>query len=979
MKNILRISLILLAVSCYNKVPQQTAIAKNTEQRFAYETVEGDPLKTRIYTLENGFKVYMSVSKEKPRIQTYISVNAGSKNDPSDATGLAHYLEHMLFKGTTHMGTINYEKEKVLLDQIETQFEVYRATGDSIKRKNIYHTIDSLSFEASKYVIPNEYDRLVSQLGATGTNAFTMTDQTSYVNNIPSNQLNNWLKLEYERFEYPVFRLFHTELEAVYEEKNIGLDNDDRQAYEALLKNLFLNHPYGTQTAIGTIEHLKNPSLKKIKEFYDTYYVPNNMALIMVGDFDMDEAIKEINNTMGKLTSKEVPVFHYQPEDAITTARKVDVLGADGEYMMMAYAFHAQPFTKESYILTLIDLILSNAYAGLIDINLNQTQKVAQAGTYLLNYNDYVTHVLYAVPTQNQSLEQTQELLFEQLEKLKAGEFADWLIPAIVKNLRYENIKTAESMDGRARMLLQAFNTKVPYNKVVFEVDEIAKITKADIVDFCKKNYSKNGAVLLYKKTTTEKNNAKVQKPAITPIQVELNREKTSELAKEIAASIPAPISPEFVDFNKEIKITKNSNGSELWYVQNKDNQMFNINIHYNFGSYENPLLESAIEYLENLGTSKKSNGELHEDFYKIACNYSFGVSAHETNINISGLAESMPEALALIQSIFNDAQADENVLQGLKMKMLKQRNDEKLNKETILWKAMSAYVLYGKDSPWLNRAKPKEIKEFTSEQLLAEIKKLWNTKNELCYYGPEINAAQNNALTTLFPSVLNNGPAPKIFNKKEMQANEYYIVDYNMQQALIGIYTRGKTFDQKLTPSISIFNEYFGGDMSSITFQEIREAKALAYSVGGSYNEPYYREEPFTFWGSIGTQADKMPEALVSMDSLIRTLPYSPKVWETATTSLRQNIETGRIIKTGFFGSYRNNLRLGYNYDRRKDMYDALNTLTFKDIEAFQTANLRDRKFAYLILGNTKNLNMKWLQQQGAVKVLSLEEIFGY
>jgi predicted Zn-dependent peptidase len=978
MKNILRLSFIfLLAVSCFNKVPKQAAITQDIEKKFAYETVEGDPLKTRIYTLDNGFKVYMSVNKDKPRIQTYISVNAGSKNDPADATGLAHYLEHMLFKGSTHMGTINFEKEKVLLDQIENQYEVYRSTTDSLKRKNIYHMIDSLSYEASKYAIPNEYDRLISQMGATGTNAFTMSDQTSYVNNIPSNQLSNWLKLEYERFEYPVFRLFHTELEAVYEEKNIGLDSDDRQAYEALLHSLFLKHPYGTQTNIGTIEHLKNPSLKKIKEFYNTYYVPNNMALVMVGDFDMDAAIKEIDKTMGKLASKEIPAFHFEPEDAITAARKTDVLGADGEYVMMAYPFNAQPFTKDAYILTLIDRILNNAYAGLIDINLNQTQKVTQAGTYLLNYNDYTAHVLYAVPTQNQSLEQAQELLFEQLEKLKKGDFADWLIPAIVKNLRYENIQAAESMDGRARMLLQAFNTKVSYNKVVNEVDEIAKISKADIIAFCERNYSKNGAVLVYKKTSTEKSNAKVQKPIITPIQ--LNRENTSEFAKEIALSKVAPIAPVFVDFSKEIKITKNNNGSELWYVQNKDNQMFNINIHYDFGTYENPLLESAIEYLENLGTSKKSNGELHEDFYKIACEYSFGVSAHETNINVSGLVESMPEALAMIQSIFTDAVADENALQGLKMKMLKQRSDEKLNKETILWKAMSAYVLYGKDSPWLSRANPTQIKEFTSEQLLAEVKKLWNTKNELCYYGPEISSTQSNSLNGLFAATLNDAPAPKIFNKKEMMANEYYIVDYNMQQAIIGIYTKGKTFDPKLTPAISIFNEYFGGDMSSITFQEIREAKALAYSVGGSYNEPYYKQEPFTFWGSIGTQADKMPEALLSLDTITRKLPYSPKVWETATTSLRQNIETGRIMKTGFFGSYRNNLRLGYNNDRRKDLYTALNTLTFKDIEAFQMANLKDQKFAYLILGNTKTLNMKWLQKQGTVKVLTLEEIFGY
>ena len=896
MKYFIRLTLLIfIAFSCYNKAPKQQAITQNNQKRFAYETVEGDPIQTRIYTLDNGFKVYLSVNKDKPRIQTYISVNAGSKNDPADATGLAHYLEHMLFKGSTHMGTINYEKEKVLLDAIENQFETYRQTSDSLKRKAIYHLIDSLSYEASKYAVPNEYDRLVAQIGANGTNAFTMADATTYVNNIPSNQLSNWLKIEYERFQYPVFRLFHTELEAVYEEKNIGLDNDVRQAYERILHDLFLKHPYGTQTNIGTIEHLKNPSLKKIKEFYNTYYVPNNMALVMAGDFNPDSAIIEINKTFGNLDSKVIPQFSYEQEDPMTAPRSSTVYGADGEFLMMGYPLNIKPFTKDAYMLTMVDRILNNAYAGLIDVNLNQQQKVAEAGTYLIDNNDYAAHIFYAYPTQNQSLEQTQELLFEQIEKLKKGEFPNWLISAIVKNLKLENQQHAESIDGRARIMLSAFNRKVAYDKVVKENEEIEKITKEEVVAFCQRTYSRN-CVSVFKKTSTEKGKLKVQKPAITPIQI--NRENISEFAKEMAKSNPAAIAPVYANFSKEFSINPLRNGGEIWYKQNKENNLFSLSIHYNFGSYENPLLETAINYLENLGTSKMTNAEIHEAFYKIACNYSFSVQPHETHIKISGLSESMPEALNLIKVIFNDAQIDEEALKRLKMKMLKIRNDEKLNKDAILWKAMAGYVLYGNNSPWLNRPKPKEIEALKANDLLQEINKLWSYKNEVCYYGDKELNSLTKLITPLFPTKLVEGLPKKIFNKKEMTKNEYYIVDYNMQQASIGIYTRSNTYDPSIAPLVQIFNEYFGGDMSSITFQEIREAKALAYGVGGSYNEPYFKEEPYTFWGMIGTQADKMKEALLSMDTIIRKVPYSEEVWNTANRSIMQNIETGRITK---------------------------------------------------------------------------------
>ena len=260
----------------------------------SYETVPGDPLNTRIYTLDNGLKVYMTVNKDEPRIQTYIAVRVGGKNDPAETTGLAHYFEHLMFKGTTHFGTQNYEAEKPLLDQIEQQFEVYRTTTDSLQRRAIYATIDSLSQEASKYAIPNEYDKLMAAIGATGTNAYTSYDVTCYTENIPSNEVDNWARIQADRFKNCVIRGFHTELETVYEEYNMSLTNDMRKVIESSFASLFPHHPYGTQTILGTQEHLKNPSITNIKNYYKQWYVPNNMAICLSGDLDPEQTIATI-------------------------------------------------------------------------------------------------------------------------------------------------------------------------------------------------------------------------------------------------------------------------------------------------------------------------------------------------------------------------------------------------------------------------------------------------------------------------------------------------------------------------------------------------------------------------------------------------------------------------------------------------------------------------------------------------------------
>ena len=289
----------LLKLSCLSLFLALVMSSCSSQKKYSYETVPNDPLKARIYTLDNGLKVYLTVNKETPRIQTFIAVRVGGKNDPAETTGLAHYFEHLMFKGTDKYGTQDYAAEKPLLDQIEQQFEIYRQTTDEAERKAIYHTIDSLSYEASKYAIPNEYDKLMAAIGSSGSNAYTWYDQTVYQEDIPSNQIENWAKIQADRFENNVIRGFHTELEAVYEEKNMSLTRDNSKVQEAIFSSLFPKHPYGTQTVLGTQENLKNPSITNIKNYYKQWYVPNNMAICMSGDLDPDETIALIDKYFG--------------------------------------------------------------------------------------------------------------------------------------------------------------------------------------------------------------------------------------------------------------------------------------------------------------------------------------------------------------------------------------------------------------------------------------------------------------------------------------------------------------------------------------------------------------------------------------------------------------------------------------------------------------------------------------------------------
>ncbi|MCC7299195.1 MAG: insulinase family protein, partial [Bacteroidia bacterium] len=417
----------------------QQRIASYSEEKTEKWTVRiyaNDPLNVREYTLNNGMKVITSVNKAQPRINSMITVKTGSKNDPADHTGLAHYLEHMLFKGTNLYGSADWEKEKVYLEQIDALYEAYNHSTDEAKRKDIYHQIDSVSQLAAKFSIANEYDKMCQAMGASGTNAFTSNEMTVYVNDFPSNMLHKWVELEAERYRNPVLRLFHTELEAVYEEKNISLDNDNSKVWEQLYAKLFAEHNYGQQTTIGTIEHLKNPSLVAIRNYFNQYYVPNNMAVILSGDFDPDIAADAIAEHFKYMVAKEMPKYTFKPEMIHASPQTIEIKGPDAEFVTIGYRLPGVNSNsgRDIRAARLIDLLLSNSSAGLIDLNRVKKQTVLSAYSYVDVMKDYSVFVLTGKPKAGQTLEEVRDLLVEQMQMIIDGKFDEEQMKAIILN-----------------------------------------------------------------------------------------------------------------------------------------------------------------------------------------------------------------------------------------------------------------------------------------------------------------------------------------------------------------------------------------------------------------------------------------------------------------------------------------------------------------------------------------------------------------
>ena len=947
--------------------------------KYSYESVSGDPLKARIYTLDNGLKVYMTVNKETPRIQTYIAVRVGGKNDPAETTGLAHYFEHLMFKGTQQFGTQNYELEEPLLNQIEQQFEVYRKTTDEAERKAIYHVIDSLSYEASKLAIPNEYDKLMAAIGANGTNAYTSFDVTCYIENIPSNQVENWAKIQADRFENNVIRGFHTELETVYEEKNMSLTRDSRKLQEAMLAALFPNHPYGTQTVLGTQDHLKNPSITNIKNYYKTWYVPNNMAICLSGDFNPDEMIATIDKYFGHLQpNPNLPVLKMQEETEISEPIIREVWGLDAETVALAWRFPGAS-SKEYELLTVLSQVLYNGQAGLLDLNLNQQQKTLRAMSGAMSLSDYSIFLMQGYPKQGQTLDEVKDLLLAEMKKLRDGEFDEALLKGTLNTLKLHMQKQLEENNSRADMFVESFVNGTEWADEVTAIDRLSKFTKEDIVAFANKYLKDTNLAVLYKRQGADPNEKKIAKPQITPIV--MNRDTVSNFLKDIQQSVVTPIEPQFLDYSKDLAKLETGKGIPVLYKKNELNDIFELTYLFEMGNRHDKALGTAVDYLEYLGTSDMTPEEVKAQFHQLGCSFSVTTGGERTRISLSGLNENLPQAMVLLEKLLADAQVNKAAYDGMVNNILKSRTNAKFN-QSQNFSRLTLYAQWGPNNNATNLLSAAELKGMNAQELVDRVHNLNGYKHRIVYYGP---SNESDVLALLdkehrTPDTLKDIPAGVEYKQQITGDTKVFLAPYKAKQIYMSqISNRGENFNLAIEPARQLYVEYFGGGMNSIVFQEMRESRGLAYSAGATLAKPGKLDQNYIFRSQIATQNDKMVDAIRTFNDIINNMPESEAAFKLAKEGMIARLRTERITKESVIWAYIGDQEMGLDVDTRAQLYDEIQKMTLKDVVDFQQKWVKDRTYYYAILGDKNELDMNALKKLGTVIELTTEDIFGY
>ena len=945
-----------------------------------FELIPNDPMQVHQCTLSNGLKLFFSVNKEEPRIATEIAVRAGSKHDPETSTGLAHYFEHMMFKGTDRIGTLDWEAEKKLLDQIEMLFEKHRNTSDADEKRKIYLEIDRVSAEAAKFATANEYDKLLGAMGAKGTNAYTWVEQTVYLNDIPSNELERWFQVESERFRRPVLRLFHTELETVFEEFNISQDKDFRKVSKSMLETLMPTHPYGTQTTLGKGEHLKNPSQKAIYQFFDQHYVPNNMGITLCGDFDVHEAKTLAEKYFGAYEPKPVPPFTFEPQPELQSRIEKTVYGEENEWIELAWRLPGAGHPDHA-ALTLLSLVLYNEVAGLIDAELVQTQKLLTGYAYIRTHEDYSMLIMYGKPREGQSLVEVETLLMEQIEAVHGGKFENWLIEGAAKLFKVEELKRLKSNSHRAAAITLMFVLGRPWSEMVSFLETLTKITKTDIVRVAQTWVKKDNYVALQKLHGKDPSVMKVEKPPITPIQV--NRDELSQFAKDILKEESPDIMPIWPDFKQIIKTANLNKGIKLHCVTESHEQIGTLEWIWPVGKlYDNrlPLLQSYLNYL---GTDTLTAAEIKQQFFRLGIQMEIKVTDNRTILRLKGLDTSMHQAIAFVSDLLHHLKPNNEALVNLKADVRTSRENRKKNKDHILRSGMKPFAMHGKEvidrlvipNDALDAIKPGD--------LISLLHHVTGMQHDLHYHGPQKLSAIKKALATGYkPTSELLSPKPKVKKLTELKTakNKVIFVHFPMVQVEMLQISKGSPRMNKEEYLMERwFNNYFGTSMSSVVFQEIREARAMAYQTYAMAASPGYPDKAHYFYTFVGTQPDKMDEAIQVMSDLVENMPVNVELIEQAKQNSIKVLNANRMPLSSAFWRRDAIHTAGWKEEPLKLVLDHIKQAKQVDLETYHKKYIRGRKSTWLILGDRANVDFKALRKLGKVQELSIEEVLGY
>lgn len=927
--------------------------------------------------LHNGFTVWLNVDHSQPKVYGAVVVKAGAKDCPN--TGIAHYFEHLMFKGTDKIGTVNYEKEKPWLDSISHQYDLLAATSDAARRQAIQKHINALSVRAADYAIPNEFENLITRFGGTGLNAYTSFDETVFHNTFSPQYLPQWCELYAERFLSPVFRLFQGELETVYEEKNMYADNMLVQAAEAAQRYALAGTSYAYPIT-GATDSLKNPRLSEMMRFFHRYYVAGNMGLILSGDLRTDSIVPLLERTFGRLPMGEAPqtpkavLRDFRGSKPLKLKLPIPVVKAEG------YAFLApQEGSRDEAPFQVMMTMLSNpSHTGLLD-SLDNAGKVmaAMAGNYY--FKDFGAFGFGFVPNLPfGSKKKASRLCWQAIDRLRTGQFTDAQLQAVKRSLQRQKLLSLETISGRSSAMINAFSHGFSWQDVLGQAKRVNSVTHDDVVRVARTYF--NDDSLVVKKAFGRYHKEKVAQPGYKPVHAPHAGEQ-SAYAKQLEAQPVDSVAPKLVDFKHDVAERSLRPLVRLYGVRNPDNEIFSLQLCYRRGSASDHHIEILGDYLNRVGTVSMSRQQLGRALQQLGATLSVSADADNVKVTLMGFDSQFVPALRLLRSFLDSAAVDDAKLRVCR-KELKLDRRSFLKENANIADAVYQKVAFGDSSSFLTRLTVKEARRIKASDLVELFREVQRSQLDMIYTGTLPVDSVIRLVETALPLNRVSRPwCPGLHTLQSVSVPTVYVYDNPLaRQTIVGSYQQvGALPTEAQRVPFHLWGTYFGGSMSSVLFQDIREFRSYAYYAYGRWLQPdllVHPQSPCAYVTRLGCQSDKTMAALGVLDSVLRDMPVREGNIRAARQGLVNVINNGYPVFRSLGGFVAACRLKGYTHDPDSATLSLLPALGIEDVTRFYRAHVQTAPASYIIVGDKRQLDIEQLRRYGRVVFLQKHDI---
>lgn len=945
------------------------------------------------YKLDNGLTVYLWEDHSMTNVLGQVVTLVGSIDEPEDYTGLAHYLEHMMFKGTEKISALDWEKEKPLYNDIVALYDKLNVETDVEKRNEYIKQINEKSIEAAKYFTTDEFSNLTQSYGGMGLNANTSPDRTVYFNEFSAETMAKWMDLNSERLINPVFRSFQAELENVFEEYNMYQDNKNMNMYNFISEKIYAGTPYARNT-IGYPEHLKNPSLSALIKFYNTWYVPNNMALILVGNFDSEVAKPMIAEKFGRLVPAELPerVTYNDTDFSGKQVYKAKI----SDYPLYTYVYKGVSASDpDDLLISFVMQLFNNSHQTGVFDKLMKDGKLQMAAVYNDSRRYSGRIMIQSVPYYDmsqrkwESAKATEKLIRTEIDKIKNGNIPEWLFNSVKTQMVMNYHLAMESRDVRVNALTNDFIYGIdPEEDIFTQLEKIEAVTLEDVKRCAAKYFDADFITLEFEEGEPKKN--KLAKPEIKPIEMPKGEE--SEYAKQFKQMPIEDVDYTFNDFGDVTK-TQLYNGVTMFYTPNTKNDVFSLTLKYGIGTAEMPKLKYAADLL-NSANIMGSSSDFHRQLSELGGTCSFGVDASYFYVNLMGLDRNLKDICNLVMRLLLMPNLDEQQIKSVISNEYFGRMYEKKN-PSIIEDALEQYVLYGEKSPYIDRIPAEELYKVSmssdgtaTEVIVLDKTTLTNTVQEATKYAvdihycgtvPQAEAAEIFKGNTPISAETKPSNSPVVTPMmKYSKPQVIFLSNSTVQQANVRFYMTANPYKLEDAAYYSAFNEYFSGGFSGLVLNEIREKRSMAYTAYAVLYQRIFPKLDAYLEGYIGTQHDKVADAIDVFMSLVNEMPDNPDMIDNVKVSVKRSLlssKPGMRRKSQVFDSWQ---KRGYTDDPARSILPKIDALTYDQLRTFYEQNVQGKPMTIIMMGDPKLINQKQIKSKyGKITKITANKLF--